>query len=116
MLQSLLRDWRAAGLAMTLIAVLACQPSEGDSAGHNESVPTPASALPCDSAQAARVALDSLEPLDAFTSAIARYELGSAGIRIVTRPAPGQAILDGAAIIHLDPACRITSLVQTDSA
>jgi len=70
----------------------------------------------CDSVRAARVALDSLARLDRFKSAIYRYEPDSAGVRIVTWPAPNQPILDGMAVIRLDRTCRITNLVQTDSA
>lgn len=73
---------------------------------------------PCDSTRAVRLALDSLARLDSFPSAVLRFQRDSNGLRIVTWPdrAAGATIVDGMAIVQLTPTCRITSLVQTDSA
>ena len=70
----------------------------------------------CDSARAATIVLDSLRLLMPFPSIVYRFERDSTGTRIVTYPAPGQLILDGAGVARIDAACRITSLVLTDSA
>ena len=69
-----------------------------------------------DSTLAAFVALDTLNRSDPFTSVILRYSRDSTGFRIVTMPAPGSRVIDGMAIIRLTPACRIISVVKTDSA
>jgi len=72
---------------------------------------------PCDSARAAQVALDSVNKVYDFPSAIDRFEWNHSGdeIRIVTAPhAPG--VRDGMTIVRLDERCRIRSLVQRDSA
>jgi hypothetical protein len=75
-------------------------------------------ATPCDSARAARVALDSLARLDRSPSAVLRFERDSAGVRIVTLPdrQANATVRDGMAIIRVGPNCRIVTLVQTDSA
>jgi hypothetical protein len=74
-------------------------------------------ALPtCDSASAAKVAIDSLTKIDPFRSRVLRFERDSLGVRIVTMPDSGSRVLDGMAVIHVNRGCRITSLVQTDSA
>ena len=70
----------------------------------------------CDSARAATIVLDSVKRLTAFPSIVYRFEQDSGGTRIVTYPAPGQLILDGAGVARIDAACRITSLAFTDSA
>ena len=70
----------------------------------------------CDSARAATIVLDSVKRLTAFPSIVYRFGQDSGGTRIVTYPAPGQVILDGAGVARLDAACRITSLTFTDSA
>jgi len=72
----------------------------------------------CDSTRAAQLALDSLARLDPFRSAVLRFQRDSAGVRIVTWPEPrtGTIVRDGMAIVRVSPACRIVSLVQTDSA
>jgi len=98
-------------------AVAACgQASDAGRAGHGDGDTLRATASSCDSAHAARAALDSLARLDPFRSEVYRYEADSAGVRIATWPAPGAAVTDGMAVVRVDRACRITSLVQTDSA
>jgi len=74
--------------------------------------------VPCDSSQAARLALDSLARLDSFPSAVVRFERDSTGVRIVTGPdrQAGATVVDGMAVVRVTPTCRIASLVQTDSA
>ena len=76
----------------------------------NWAVPT------CDSTNAARVAIDSLSRIDPFRSRVFRFESDSQGMRIVTIPDTMSRMPDGMAVIHVDGRCRITSLVQTDSA
>lgn len=92
------------------VAVAACSASDKPASRRNSG------GAGCDSAKAAQVALDSLRRLHSFASVLDRFERDSDAVRIVTYPAPGQPILDGAAIIRINPACRITSFVQTDSA
>jgi hypothetical protein len=71
---------------------------------------------PCDSARAAQVALDSVNKLNDFRSAIYRFERNSRdGIRVVTGPYEN-VVRDGMAIVRLDARCRIRGLVQRDSA
>lgn len=72
----------------------------------------------CDSARAARVALDSLARLDPFRSAVLRFARDTAGARIVTWPVqpPRGRITDGMAIVRVGHDCRIVSLFRTDSA
>ena len=70
----------------------------------------------CDSASAAKVAIDSLAKIDPFPSAVLRFAPGSVGVRIVTMPDAQAHVVDGMAVIHVNRRCRITSLVQTDSA
>ena len=69
-----------------------------------------------DSALAAFAALDTTNRSDPFSSVILRYSRDSTGFRIVTMPAPGSHVVDGMAIIRLSPACRVISVVKTDSA
>jgi hypothetical protein len=70
----------------------------------------------CDSTNAVKVAIDSLAKIDPFRSKVFRYEHNARDIRIVTMPDTSPRITDGMAIIHVNSRCRITSLVQTDSA
>jgi hypothetical protein len=69
----------------------------------------------CDSASAASVVIDSLGRIDPFRSKVLRFERDSAGLRIVTIP-DTPTIVDGMAVARVGARCRITSLVQTDSA
>ena len=72
----------------------------------------------CDSARATRVALDSLARLNPFRSAILRFDRDTAGDRVVTspvQPLEGR-IVDGMAVVRVGRDCRITNVVQTDSA
>lgn len=103
---------------VVLLASAACQPPSPDEAvGRMDRGSLARAATPsCDSAQAARVALDSLAQLDPFPSAVYRFESDSLGVRIVTWPTSGQLVLDGMAVVRIDRACRIVSLIQTDSA
>jgi hypothetical protein len=73
-------------------------------------------AQPCDSARAARVAIDSLTKVDPYRSRVLRFNRDSLGVRIVTMPDSGSAVTDGMAVIRVNDQCRIISLVQTDSA
>jgi len=79
--------------------------------------PTGSWAVPtCDSASAARVAIDSLSSIDPFRSRVFRFGADSQGMRIVTIPDTMSRMRDGMAVVRVDDRCRITSLVQTDSA
>ena len=73
---------------------------------------------PCDSARAARVALDSVKKVYDLPSAIYRFDWNYSGdgIRIVTAIRPTRGVRDGMAIVRLDERCRIRSLIQRDSA
>jgi hypothetical protein len=97
------------------LLVAACR-GHNDSGAQQTKPPSAASVQRCDSARAASVAIDSLSHLDRFKSELYRYEPDSAGVRIVTWPAPDQHLIDGMAIIRVDRACRMESLIQTDSA
>ena len=68
-----------------------------------------------DSAQAVRIALDTLHRLQAFASQPVRFSLDSSEFRIVTAPV-SSLVLDGMAIVRLSRSCRVLSVVQTDSA
>ena len=70
---------------------------------------------PSDSARAANIVLDTLRRLDTFPSRVFRFSRDSSGFRIVTEPADGRTA-DGMAIVRLDGRCKVTSIVQTDSA
>ena|SRR2546425_236802 len=70
----------------------------------------------CDSTSAVSVAFDSLAKVDPFRSKVFRFERDSQGVRIVTIPDTASRMLDGMAIIRIGERCRVTSLVQTDSA
>lgn len=100
----------ALGCAALAMSVASC---DGTSPGAARPM---ARETPCDSARAARVALDSLARLDSFPSAVFRFERDSAGIRIVTWPGRQAGVRDGMAVVRVTPRCRIASLVQTDSA
>lgn len=63
---------------------------------------------PCDSARAKRVALDSVNKLNAFRSEILRFEQNGGWTRIVTRPRASSARYG--TVIGLDRRCRIRSL------
>jgi hypothetical protein len=79
--------------------------------------PTGSFAVPaCDSANAARVAIDSLSRVERFRSRVFRFQADSQGMRIVTIPDTTSTVTDGMAVIHVNRRCRITSLVQADSA
>ena len=83
---------------------------------------------PCDSARAAHIVLDSLDRLNFSPSAVYRLTRDTLGMRFVTMPDHARleaaqvydsmaiVILDGMAIVHVNAACRIVRLVQTDSA
>ncbi|MFL5612988.1 MAG: hypothetical protein ACJ796_04935 [Gemmatimonadaceae bacterium] len=63
---------------------------------------------PCDSARAMRVALDSVNKLNAFRSQILRFEQTGGWTRIVTRPRDSRR--QYGTVIGLDGRCRIRSL------
>ena len=107
---------RALVSALSALLLPSCQSREESRAQQTELPPAATPVQRCDSARAANVAIDSLSRLDPFKSEVYRYEPESAGVRIVTWPARDQEVIDGMAIIRLDQACRILSLVQTDSA
>lgn len=71
-----------------------------------------------DSADAVALALDTLARLDRYRSAVVRFARDSAGYRLVTVPAPEPTMIvfDGMAIVHVSRECRVTRVVQTDSA
>jgi hypothetical protein len=71
---------------------------------------------PCDSARAARIVIDSLTRIDPFRSTVFRFGRDSLGVRIVTIPASPSTVRDGMAVVRVNRRCRITSLVQRDSA
>jgi hypothetical protein len=102
-------------VSVALVAGAACSPSERRDSGA-ERAGGLVQAMPCDSARATRVVIDSLDRAFPFRSAIFRYGADSAGIRVVTIPAPGAKVLDGMAIVRLDGACRITRVEPRDSA
>jgi hypothetical protein len=102
--------WLYVAVLVSLGAGMGCTASE-KAASQQGSVATG-----CDSARAATIVLDSVKRVTAFPSIVYRFEPDSGGTRIVTYPAPGQRILDGAGVARLDAACRITSLAFTDSA
>jgi len=74
------------------------------------------SAPPCDSARAATIVIDSLTRIDPFRSTVFRFERDSLGVRIVTIPDSPSTVRDGMAVVRVNRRCRITSLVQRDSA
>ena len=109
---------RAIALAvLSAFFVGACQGRE-DRREQRAAQPSAATSVPrCDSARAASVAIDSLSRLNQGKSEVYRYEPDSAGVRIVTWPVWNHHLTDGmAAIIRIDRACRIVSLIQVDSA
>jgi len=71
---------------------------------------------PCDSARAATIVIDSLTRIDPFRSTVFRFERDSLGVRIVTIPDSPSTVRDGMAVVRVNRRCRITSLVQRDSA
>jgi len=103
----------AAGVCLVL-ALIACSGIRGSRVA--DSGGGACTGGPEDSSKAAHVVLDTLQKLDGFPSAIYRFAKDSSGFRLVTSPAPGQVIIDGMAIVRLDPRCQIVSIVQTDSA
>ena len=105
-----------AHVLLSVLLVAACQSREEGSAQRAEGPSTATTVQRCDSARAATVALDSLARLNPRKSEVYRYEADSAGVRIVTWPARDQQVVDGMAIVRVDQACRIASLVRTDSA
>ena len=85
-------------------------------AGRARAPSTRGPAPSCDSTSAARVAIDSLGQLDRFRSKVLRFERDADSVRIVTMPGGQIPVLDGMAVVRINARCRITSLVQTDSA
>ena len=69
-----------------------------------------------DSATAATVALAAVSKVYPFRSVVAEFFRDTAGYRIVTGPAPSEAVLDGFAIVTLTRDCTLLSLIQADSA
>ena len=89
--------------------------ASANSASHGS---TPTHCVPgkTDSAAAATVALDTLNKVLGFASEVHRFTRTSLGYTIVTTPIPVPNTRAPMAIIKLDKACRVTSLVVTDSA
>jgi hypothetical protein len=113
----MLRSYRTAAVLFASTATVAC----GREVPRLSRTSTPAvtaagDAAGCDSALAARVALDSLGRLDPFRSAVLRFQRDTAGFRIVTSPADSGSRTDGMAVVRVGRDCRVVALVQTDSA
>jgi len=60
--------------------------------------------------------IDSVANARYFPSQVLRFAHEPHRIRVVTMPVKSLNIVDGMTVAYLDDRCRITSLVQTDSA
>ena len=73
-------------------------------------------APPCDSTRAVNLVIDSVANRYYFKSQVLRFAREPNRVRIVTMPVSSMGIRDGMTITYVDDQCRITHLVQTDSA
>jgi hypothetical protein len=85
-------------------------------AGRGRPVGARTESILCDSVRAVNLVIDSVATGYSFPSQVLRFARERHRVRIVTMPASQSRVTDGMTVAYVDDQCRITSLVQTDSA